>query len=66
MERSMFSYWCWVNIPDGEGYGTGAYVEVQYRDLLEAEGKIREVITSKHGPNFTDLEIHKVEQGHEP
>ena len=57
--RATFSYWCWVNIPDGEGFGTSGYVEVVYKDMVEAEGKVREYITSKHGPNFTDVEIYK-------
>lgn len=57
--RATFSYWCWVNIEGGDGFGTSGYVEVEYKSMAEAEGKVREHITSKHGPNFTDVEIYK-------
>ena len=57
--RATFSFWCWVNIPDGAGFAASGYVEVDYKNMIEAEGKVREYITSLHGPNFTDAEIYK-------
>lgn len=60
MERCYFDYVATIQDANGGTSKKRGTVEVQYSDLVEAEGKVRELAISKYGPRIIDFHIKQV------